>query len=179
MYQNKAKLAPKLDRKSDQKSMVTSKGDFSKILLPLQRGLDFRDSGAEVGSNNRSKIDQKTAPKMECILASIFEAILVDFWYQVGMENRPKIDQKRHRKNDWKKMGSMGAGSRYKIDHRGRDLLRPNAAQTRRAENPLPAAAKAAALRAKIPVKNNKETIVRVLTRPGPEARRIFIYIYI
>ena len=35
--QNEAKLIPKWD----QKSMLTSKGDFCKIELSLQRGLDF------------------------------------------------------------------------------------------------------------------------------------------
>ena len=40
-HQNEGKFVPKLD----QKSMLTSKGDFSKIKLWLQRGLDFLGSG--------------------------------------------------------------------------------------------------------------------------------------
>ena len=104
---------------------------------------------------------------------------LLDFGCQVGRKNQSNIDQKSHRKNDAKNKASLGRvfgrlqavkGSRRTPTQRDADATR-----TRRAENPLPAAAKAAALRAKIPVKHNKETIVRVLTRPGPEARRIFI----
>ena len=55
-----------------------------------------------------------------------------------------------------------------------RDPARPSA--TRRAENPLPGAARAAAHRTKIPVK--KETVLDVLTRLGPEARRILGLFY-
>ena len=39
--QNRSKLAPKWN----QKSILTWKGDFSKIVLWLQRGLDFSESG--------------------------------------------------------------------------------------------------------------------------------------
>ena len=54
-YQNEGKLVPKLD----QKSMLTSKGDFSKIMLWLQRGLDFSGSWGQSWKpksiKNRSK----------------------------------------------------------------------------------------------------------------------------
>ena len=40
-YQNEGKLVPKLD----QKLMLTSKDDFIRIVLSLQRGLDFSGSG--------------------------------------------------------------------------------------------------------------------------------------
>ena len=40
-YQNEGKLVPKLD----QKWMLTSKDDFLRIVLSLQRGLDFSGSG--------------------------------------------------------------------------------------------------------------------------------------
>ena len=40
-YQNEGKLVPKLD----QKLILTSKNDFLKIVLSLQRGLDFSGSG--------------------------------------------------------------------------------------------------------------------------------------
>ena len=70
--QNEAKLAPKWD----QKSMFTWNGDFSKIVLWLQRGLDFHNLRIQVGNKYRSNINQKTELKMECTLASI----VIRFW---------------------------------------------------------------------------------------------------
>ena len=49
----------------------------------------FWFSGTEVGTKNRSKIDQKLKPKMDCLLASIFGG----FWCQLGSILAPKIDQ--------------------------------------------------------------------------------------
>ena len=122
-----------------------------------------------------ANIDQQMESKMECILASIFER----FCWILGAKLGGKIDQKSHRKNDakTKPFGTrLGPSSGCQG---GRDVLRPSPTRpdaTQRAENPLPGAARAAALRAKIPVvKNNKETVLRVLTRLGPEAQRIFV----
>ena len=55
LFQNGGKLAPKWD----QKLMLTWEGDFSKIVLWLQRGLDFSGSGGpsweQKSIKNRSK----------------------------------------------------------------------------------------------------------------------------
>ena len=65
--------------------------------------------GVEVGTRNRSKIDQNLKPKMGCLLASIFDG----FWWILGgklgvksSQDRSKIDSKRHQKNDEKKSAS-------------------------------------------------------------------------
>ena len=84
----------------------------------------------------------------------------------VQNQNRWQCDLERSKRwsgRSWVALGAQGLR---------RTPTQPNA--TRRAENPLPGAARAAALRAKIPVKNNKETVLHVLTRLGPEAGRIF-----
>ena len=134
--QNGGKLAPKWD----QKLMFTWEGDFSKIVLWLQRGLDFSGSGG-LGA----KIDQKMESKMECILASIFGR----FCWILGAKLGGKIHQKSHRKNDakTKPFGTRLGPSSGRQG--GCDVLRPSPTGpngTRRAGSPLPEAARAAAL---------------------------------
>ena len=48
----------------------------------------FMILGVEVGSQNRSKIDQKMESKMECILASIFYR----FWWILGSKLGGKME---------------------------------------------------------------------------------------
>ena len=92
--QNGAKLAPK----SHQKSIPTSKGDvLKKPYFSLGKTLILKVLGVQVGTKNRSKIDQKMKSSWEGILASIFheflwilEAKLAPSW----VENRSKINQK-------------------------------------------------------------------------------------
>ena len=84
--ENEAKLVPK----SDQKSISTSEGRFCKKPYKTNGFLMiFWFSGTEVGTKNRSKIDQKLKPKMDCLLASIFGG----FWCQLGSILAPQIDQ--------------------------------------------------------------------------------------
>ena len=97
-HQNRSKIDVNFERRF-----------FEKSCSPCSGGSIFQDSGVQVGSKNRSKIDQKMESKMECLLASIFHR----FWWileaklsQVGMENRAKIDQKAHGKYDEKKKAS-------------------------------------------------------------------------
>ena len=92
--QNGGKLAPKWD----QKLMFTWEGDFSKIVLWLQRGLDFSGSWGPSIKNRSKNVVQDGM-----LLGIDLGAILVDFGSIVGRENRPKIDPKRHRKRDEKK----------------------------------------------------------------------------
>jgi hypothetical protein len=67
--ENGGKLAPK----SDPKSVSTSKGRFCKKCGKTnEKSLFFEVLGVEVGSQIRSKIDQKLKSKLECLLASIF-----------------------------------------------------------------------------------------------------------
>ena len=97
--QNGAKLAPK----SHQKSIPTSKGDFlKKPHFSPGKTVILKVPEVEVGSKNRSKIDQELKSRWEGILASIFERfwwILGGFGSQVGEENRAKSDQKSILKN--------------------------------------------------------------------------------
>ena len=68
-YQNEVTWAPKWN----QKSMVTSKGRFYKSTYKANRILIiFEVRGVEVGSKNRSKIEQKMKSTWEGILASNF-----------------------------------------------------------------------------------------------------------
>ena len=56
---------------------------FEKTFFSIGKTVILRVQGVEVGSPNRSKINQKLKPKMDCLLASI----LVDFcrfWIDFG-----------------------------------------------------------------------------------------------
>ena len=113
---------------------------------------------------------------MECISASIFDR----FCWILGAKLGSKINQESIKNRIEKTMQKTKPfGTRLGLSsgcQGGRDVLRPNPARpgaTQRAENPLLGAARAAALRAKIPVE--KETVLHVLTRLGPEAWRIII----
>ena len=68
--QNGGMLASKIE----QKSMLSSRGDFLKILIfSLGKTRIFKDPGFEVRSKNRSKIDQNLKSKITCLLESIFD----------------------------------------------------------------------------------------------------------
>ena len=71
-YQNGGKLAPK----SDQKSISTLRAKNQLNASPLAFSWL---SWVEVGSKNRSKIDQKMESKTECLLASIFDCFFYQF----------------------------------------------------------------------------------------------------
>ena len=93
--QNGAKLAPKLSKKSILywkwcKAQNAYKTNGFLMICWF--------SGTEAGTKNRSKIDQKLKPKMDCLLASIFGG----FWCQLGSILGPKIDQ-NSAKSDLKK----------------------------------------------------------------------------
>ena len=74
-YQNEGKLAPKLD----QKSMFTSKGDFSKIKLWLQRGLDFLGSEGPSWEPKSIKNQSRNAIQDGMHLDIDFLTIFMDF----------------------------------------------------------------------------------------------------
>ena len=101
--QNGAKLAPK----SHQKSIPTSKGDFlKKPCFSKGKTMILKVLGVEVGTKNRSKIDQKMKSSWEGILASIFhgfwsilEAKLGPSWGRKSIKNRSK----KALKNRWQK----------------------------------------------------------------------------
>ena len=58
----------------DQKLMCFAKSGFSKNrCFSFGKTTIFKVRGVQIGSKNRSKIDQKMESKMDCILASIFE----------------------------------------------------------------------------------------------------------
>ena len=60
---------------------------FEKSCSPYSGGSIFQDSGVQVGSQNRSNIDQKMKPRWEGILESIFHR----FWWIWGGKLAPKI----------------------------------------------------------------------------------------
>ena len=75
--QNGAMLASKIE----QKSMLSSRGDFlKKPCFSIGKTMILKDLGVEVGSKNLSKIDQKRRSTCEGILASIFHR----FWWILG-----------------------------------------------------------------------------------------------
>ena len=82
--QNGRKLAPT----SDGKSMLTSKGLFSlkycktNIILMI-----FEAQGVEVQRENRSKINEKTQSKMECLWVAFF----LRFWWILNAKLASKI----------------------------------------------------------------------------------------
>ena len=84
----------------EKKSMPTSKSDFlTKRSFTLGKTMILRVQGVEVGSQNRSKIDQKTKSTWEGILASIFHR----FWWILGAKLGGKIEP-RSIKNGIEKM---------------------------------------------------------------------------
>ena len=85
-YQNGSKLVPKLD----QKWMLTSKDDFLRIVLSLQRGLDFSGSGGPSWELSSIKSRSKNAIQDGMHLDIDFLTILMDFGTQLGMPNPPK-----------------------------------------------------------------------------------------
>ena len=122
----------------------------------------------QLGSQNIAKMAKKSIPNSIIFLGC-----------QVGRQNPPKIDQKSHRKNEAQKEGILGASWAVFGLSRGprRTPTQPNATQRDPARPSAPkilsrGAARAAALRAKIPIK--KETVLDVLTRLGPEAGEFF-----
>ena len=74
--------------------MLTWKGDFSKIVLWLQRGLDFSGSGGRSWEEKPIKDRSKSGIQDGMHLGTDFVSILVVFGCQVGMENPPKSIQK-------------------------------------------------------------------------------------
>ena len=72
--QNGGKLASKIEPKS----MLSSRGDFfKKPSFSAGKTMILKDSGVEVESQNRPKIDPKTKLGWEGLLASIFHG----FWW--------------------------------------------------------------------------------------------------
>ena len=89
--QNGGKLAPKWD----QKLMFTWEGDFSKIVLWLQRGLDFSGSGGPSWEQKSIKNRSKNGIQDGMHLGIDFWMILLDLGCQVGRQNRSKIASKK------------------------------------------------------------------------------------
>ena len=85
---------------------VYLRGRFFKIVLWLQRGLDFSGSGGPSWEFKLVKNRSKNEVNIGRHLGSDFSLILVGLGIQVGRQGGAKIDGKRHRKNDGKKKGS-------------------------------------------------------------------------
>ena len=75
-YQHEGKLVPKLD----QKLMLTSKDDFLKIVLSLQRGLDFSGSGGPSWEQELIKNRSKNKIQDGMHLDIVFINDLIGFW---------------------------------------------------------------------------------------------------
>ena len=69
-----------------------------KLVLALGKTRIFKDLGVEVGSKNRSKIDQNLKSNIKCLLASIFHG----FWWvlgsKLGGETEPRSIKNRSKK---------------------------------------------------------------------------------
>ena len=88
------KLAPK----SIKNRCQLRKAIFWKIVLWLQPGLDFCDSGGRSWDQKSIKNRLKNGIQDGWHLGIDFSWILIDFWRQVERQNGAKIDPKRHRK---------------------------------------------------------------------------------
>ena len=76
--------------------MFTWEGDFSKIVLWLQRGLDLSGSGGPSWEQKSIKKRPKNGLQDEIHLGIDFRTILMDFRHQVGGHvpaRRPKMAQ--------------------------------------------------------------------------------------
>ena len=94
---------PKLNPKWDQKSMLTSKGDFSKnLIFPKEKQRFLRSNRSKLGA----KMDQKSIKKESAKYNAPRHRFLSDFsgflgvklgpsWRQVGLENRWQVNPKR------------------------------------------------------------------------------------
>ena len=81
-----AKMKQRLAQNGIKKSMLTSKGDFCKIVLSLQRGFDFLRFGGPKWEQKWTKNRSKNEAQNTMHLGIDFQAILVDFGSQVGAE---------------------------------------------------------------------------------------------
>ena len=165
--QNGCKLAPTWD----QKLMFNWEGDFSKLALWLQRGLDLSGSG---GPSWEQKSIEKWSPRCNASwhrFLNDFVGFWVPSWEGKSIKNQSKIaSTKRCKKQSrlGRVLGRLRAvkGAATYSDPVRRDPAQPSGSKilSRRPPGPPP-------FRAKIPVK--KETVLDVLTRLGPEARQI------
>ena len=82
-----------LASKIEQKSMLSSRGDFlKKTLFFLRKNHDFEGSGGRSWEQKSIKNLSKKEVNMGRHLDIDFSSILVDFGSQVGRQNRAKID---------------------------------------------------------------------------------------
>ena len=99
--QNGGMLASKIE----QKSMLSSRGDFlKKPCFSLGKTMILKDPGVEVGSKNRSKIYQKRRSTWEGILTSIFHR----FWWILGAKLGGKIEPRSIKNGIEKRLGCLG-----------------------------------------------------------------------
>ena len=102
--ENGAKLAPKWGQKPIAALKRKNQLNTSPLVPNWVRSV-------EVGSKNRSKIDQKTESSWEGILASVFDG----FWWvlgaKLGGKMEPKSSQKGINKNDEKMKSNKMAKS--------------------------------------------------------------------
>ena len=103
--QNGSMLASKIE----QKSMLSSRGDFlKKPCFSLGKTMILKDPGVEVGSKNRSKNYQKRRSTWEGILTSIFHR----FWWILGAKLGGKIEP-RSIKNGTEKLIEKRRAARW------------------------------------------------------------------
>ena len=159
----------KMEPSWHQNGIKNRRAIFLKSCSGCSGGSMFQDLGVQVGSKNWTKSIKKWSPRWNASWHRFLNDF-VGFWMPSpeakSIKNRIEKTMQKTKPFGTRLGPSSGC-------QRGRDVHRPNATRpsaTQRAENPLPGAARAAALRAKIQVK--KETVLDVLTRLGPEARR-------
>ena len=75
--------------------MLTSKGDFSRIVVSLQRGFVLQDQEGRSWDQKRTKNRSKNGVQDGMHLVIDVSSIFVDLGSQVGKENEAKIDIKK------------------------------------------------------------------------------------
>ena len=140
------KMEPSLHQNGIKNRCSLERMIFLKSCSGCSGGSIFQDLGVQVGSKQPIKHRSKNGVQDGMHLGIDFFMILLDLGCQVGRGNRSKICQKSHRKNDAKNKAVWDASWAVFGLSRGPRRTPTQYGATRRAGNPLPRAARAAAL---------------------------------
>ena len=119
---------------------------FEKTLFFQRKNHDFEGSGGRSWVQKSTKNRSKNGVQDGMHLGIDFWTIFLDFGCQVGRQIRWKINQKSHRKNDTKNKAVWDASWAVFGLSRAPRRTPTQSNATQRAGNPLPGAARAAAL---------------------------------
>ena len=109
--------------KIDQKSMPTPNNDFlKKLCFSWGKTMILRVQGVEVGSQNLLKNYKKLKPKMDRLLASIFDGFWLVLGAKLGWKIEPRAIKNRLKNASKKQRKKMRFGSPWVVIRRTRRL---------------------------------------------------------